>query len=59
MVCCDTRKEAVMKFRKYVKRTMFYGWGQLLTEIKGRNLACWCPLNKPCHADVLLEMANK
>jgi Domain of unknown function (DUF4326) len=23
-----------------------------------RNLACWCPLGQPCHADVLLELAN-
>ena len=24
----------------------------------GKNLACWCPLGHPCHADVLLEVAN-
>jgi len=24
----------------------------------GRDLVCWCPLDKPCHADVLLEIAN-
>lgn len=24
----------------------------------GRDLACWCPLDGPCHADVLLEIAN-
>ena len=24
----------------------------------GKNLACWCPLDHPCHADVLLEVAN-
>lgn len=29
------------------------------TDLRGRNLACWCPLNAPCHADVLLEMANR
>src|SRR6266568_9120580 len=23
--------------------------------LRGKNLACWCPLNQPCHADVLLE----
>ncbi|QFG13496.1 hypothetical protein PP501_gp64 [Gordonia phage Powerball] len=23
-----------------------------------RDLACWCPLDQPCHADVLLELAN-
>jgi hypothetical protein len=27
-------------------------------ELAGRDLACWCPLDKPCHADVLLEIAN-
>lgn len=28
-------------------------------ELRGKNLACWCPLDAPCHADVLLEMANR
>jgi len=27
-------------------------------ELRGRDLICWCPLDKPCHADVLLEIAN-
>jgi hypothetical protein len=27
-------------------------------ELAGRDLACWCPLSQPCHADVLLEVAN-
>lgn len=27
--------------------------------LRGKNLACWCPLDKPCHADVLLELANR
>ena len=26
--------------------------------IRGKNLACWCSLDQPCHADVLLELAN-
>lgn len=34
----------------------------LLAEIRsvlaGHDLACWCPLDQPCHADVLLEIAN-
>jgi hypothetical protein len=25
---------------------------------RGKDLACWCPLDQPCHADVLLETAN-
>ena len=28
------------------------------TALRGKNLACWCALDKPCHADVLLEIAN-
>ena len=24
-------------------------------ELTGHDLACWCPLEEPCHADVLLE----
>ena len=27
-------------------------------ELRGRNLACCCPLGQPCHADVLLDLAN-
>jgi uncharacterized protein DUF4326 len=27
-------------------------------ELVGRDLACWCPLGQPCHADVLLDIAN-
>lgn len=31
---------------------------QVRTELAGKDLACWCPLDQPCHADVLLEIAN-
>ena len=26
--------------------------------LRGKDLACWCALNEPCHADVLLRIAN-
>jgi hypothetical protein len=29
-----------------------------LAPLRGKNLACWCALDAPCHADVLLELAN-
>lgn len=29
------------------------------TELRGKDLACFCPLDQPCHADVLLELANQ
>lgn len=28
-----------------------------LRALRGRDLACWCRLDQPCHADVLLEFA--
>lgn len=30
-----------------------------LAPIRCRDLACWCSIDKPCHADVLLELANQ
>jgi hypothetical protein len=33
--------------------------GKDLSELRGKNLACYCRLDQPCHADVLLELANK
>jgi hypothetical protein len=28
-------------------------------QLRGKNLACWCKPGAPCHADVLLELANR
>ena len=27
-------------------------------HLAGHDLVCWCPLDSPCHADVLLDLAN-
>ena len=46
---------AVMFFRAWIDK----GLQRIaMQELKGKNLACFCPLNAPCHADVLLELAN-
>ena len=29
-----------------------------LDDLQGKDLACWCPLDSPCHADVLLDMLD-
>ena len=31
---------------------------EAVQELRGKDLACWCRLDQPCHADVLLEIAN-
>lgn len=30
----------------------------VIHQLRGKNLACWCAFGEPCHADVLLELAN-
>lgn len=42
---------------------LHHAWPEWLREkglpaIKGHNLACWCKPDAPCHADVLLRLAN-
>lgn len=32
---------------------------QVISELRGKDLACWCRPNQECHADVLLELANR
>ena len=32
---------------------------EVVRRLKGKNLACWCKPGDPCHADVLLELANR
>jgi hypothetical protein len=32
---------------------------EIREHLAGRDLACWCALDMPCHADVLLELANE
>jgi len=29
-----------------------------LDELRGKDLACFCSLDQPCHADVLIRLAN-
>ena len=49
------RDRALEAFRE----DMAYGVLRLdLSELRGKNLACWCKAGAPCHADILLELAN-
>lgn len=48
--------DAVYAFRPWCDEYMAQ-WGDL-EPLRGKNLACWCALDVPCHADVLLELAN-
>lgn len=32
---------------------------EIREHLAGADLACWCRLDETCHADVLLEVANR
>ena len=49
-----TREQAVEWYRRYLEKHPL----ETLGDLRGKDLACWCPLDQPCHADVLLELAN-
>lgn len=44
--CAVTLRDTPIEFAKWI------------APLRGHDLGCWCPLNQPCHADVLLELAN-
>ena len=31
---------------------------EIREALRGKTLCCWCPTDKPCHADILLKIAN-
>lgn len=54
-----TPELAVTLYRLLVCQTAFKDiFEPRFAQLRGKNLACWCPLDQPCHADVLLEIAN-
>jgi hypothetical protein len=30
-----------------------------VSSLRGKDLGCWCKPGEACHADVLIEIANK
>ena len=47
------RRDLLWDFSTFADMREDYLWA-----LRGRDVACWCPLDQPCHADVLLELAN-
>jgi hypothetical protein len=51
-----SRERAVKLYRLYVGKWFLEDEPERLDPLRGHDLACWCPLDQPCHADVLLEL---
>lgn len=59
---CVARFERALKAAKIKSLGTRPDTARILREIhrlKGKNLACWCAPGNPCHAEVLLEWANR
>jgi len=54
----NDRAELEQWFRAHGWQGMVPIGSEISSWLRGKNLACWCPLDQPCHADVLLELAN-
>lgn len=53
-----TRAQAVAFYRRdLVAGKLRVSAADARRELRGHALACWCPLDGPCHADVLLKVA--
>jgi hypothetical protein len=50
------RGKAIALHREDLLRRLLEGLD--LSELGGKNLACWCQPGELCHADTLLELAN-
>ena len=48
---------AVRLYRRFTAREV-HTQVEAYQKLRGKNLACFCPLDQPCHADVLIEIAN-
>ena len=54
-----TIEQAIGFYKLYILNKHRIVLNEIKRELKGKNLACWCKLNKPCHADILLKIANE
>ena len=51
------RRWATEGFRQFAENDRWFPL-RIRNELRGKTLCCWCPLDQPCHADVLLKVAN-
>jgi len=56
-VAVPTVEDAIDCFEEYIKSHPEF-MKAIKVHLRGKNLACWCPPNQPCHCDVLLKIAN-
>jgi hypothetical protein len=54
-----TTERAAMRYAVALFRRLMTLYRVDVSELRGKDLMCYCPESWPCHADVLLELANR
>ena len=61
----DARQTCIEAYRAWITGGTHWAFGgevppiPEISELRGKNLACWCKEGEPCHADILLELATE
>lgn len=61
LLCCYRRREDAIRLaiEKFCGLMLTDGVRKKAArDLQGYNVACWCRVGEPCHADILLEFAN-
>ena len=53
------REECINQYEKMLRERTLVNNEYWLEPLRGKDLACWCPLDKACHADVLLKLLEE
>lgn len=53
-----TLEQSLRLYRVWLRAKLFNN-PKFLDPLRGKDLVCFCPLDQKCHADILLEFANK
>jgi hypothetical protein len=48
------RKKCLKLYRKWLCKKLIEN-EKFLEPLRGKDLVCWCPLSKTCHADIIIE----
>jgi hypothetical protein len=54
----NREQAALLYWAALITGVLPYTVADVRRELRGKNLACWCPIGLACHADALLEIAN-
>lgn len=57
-IAVPTTEDAVECYREWLNQNPDV-LAAVISELRGKDLACFCKLDAPCHADILLEIANE